>query len=175
MKIAFDPDVIRQRQAAEGEYSIKDMVYEIADMGYKYIEQSPHPQINPFYKYPKANQSRIREYKQALNDTGLELSSLIAMYYWAGPDEERRQAAMRKWKRLIEIAVDLDVNVINAELTGTHPNSPIVSEEKLYKSIYELLPILEKEGIRIELQAHPYDFLETNNETVDIVKSFDSE
>jgi myo-inositol catabolism protein IolH len=82
---------------------------------------------------------------------------------------------MRKWKRLIEIAVDLDVNVINAELTCTHPNSPIISEEKLYKSIYELLPILEKEGIRIELQSHPYDFLETNNETVDIVKSFDSE
>jgi myo-inositol catabolism protein IolH len=175
MKIAFDPDVIRQKQAAKGEYSIKDMVYKIADMGYKYIEQSPHPQILPFYKYPKANKSIIKEYKDALKDTGLEISSLIAMYYWAGPDEERRKAAMRKWKRAIEIAVELNVDVINAELTCTHPNSPVVSEEKLYKSIYELLPILEKEGIRIELQAHPYDFVETNNETVDIVKSFDSD
>lgn len=34
-----------------------------------------------------------------------------------------------------------------------------------YKSTKELLPIAEKEGIRIEIQSHPYDFCESNNET----------
>ena len=28
--------------------SVGDMVHQVADWGYKYIEQSPHPRINPF-------------------------------------------------------------------------------------------------------------------------------
>ncbi|MEG9305365.1 sugar phosphate isomerase/epimerase [Klebsiella pneumoniae] len=44
-----------------------------------------------------------------------------------------------------------------------------------YRSMEELLPIFEREGIRVEIQAHPWDFCEENNETVDIVKSFRSD
>jgi sugar phosphate isomerase/epimerase len=47
MKIAFDVHVIK-------DLGITRMVHQVADWGYKYIEQSPHPQINPFYKHPKA-------------------------------------------------------------------------------------------------------------------------
>ena len=46
MKIAFDVDVLAKQM------SINDMVHQVADWGYKYIEQSPHPRINPFYKHP---------------------------------------------------------------------------------------------------------------------------
>ncbi|STV47443.1 glyceraldehyde-3-phosphate ketol-isomerase [Klebsiella pneumoniae] len=45
MKIAFDVDVIK-------DLGITRMVHQVAEWGYKYIEQSPHPQINPFYKHP---------------------------------------------------------------------------------------------------------------------------
>ena len=47
MKIAFDVDVLAKQM------SISDMVYQVADCGYKYIEQSPHTLINPFYKQQK--------------------------------------------------------------------------------------------------------------------------
>ena len=43
MKIAFDVDVLAKQM------SINDYVHKVADCGYKYIEQSPHPRINPFY------------------------------------------------------------------------------------------------------------------------------
>ena len=43
-----------------------------------------------------------------------------------------------------------------------------------YKSMEELLPIIEREGLRVELQSHPYDFVELNDEACDIVKSFRS-
>ena len=46
MKIAFDVDVLAKQM------SITDMVHKVAGWGYKYIEQSPHPRINPFYKVP---------------------------------------------------------------------------------------------------------------------------
>ena len=167
MKIAFDPDVIRY-------LSITDMVRKVADMGFQYIEQSPHPQILPFYKHPKASKEIIREYKNALKETGVQISSMIPIYNWSGPDEERRKAAVVNWKRAIEIAVELNVPVINTELAGD-PNQPVICEEMLYRSMEELLPIFEREGIRLDIQSHPYDFCENGNETVDIVKSFRSD
>ena len=167
MKIAFDVDVIR-------DLGITKMVHQVADWGYKYIEQSPHPQINPFYKHPKASREIITEYKSALRATGLEISSYIVVYRWSGPDEARRQAAVRNWKRMIEIAVETGVQVINTELSG-NPNEPEICEEMFYRSMEELLPIVEREGIRIEIQSHPWDFCENSNETADIVKSFRSE
>ena len=42
MKIAFDVDVLAKQM------DINRMVHQVADWGYKYIEQSPHPRINPF-------------------------------------------------------------------------------------------------------------------------------
>jgi myo-inositol catabolism protein IolH len=78
MKIAFDVDVIR-------DLGVTKMVQQVADWGYKYIEQSPHPQINPFYKHPKASREIMAEYKNALKATGVEISSFIVVYRWSGP------------------------------------------------------------------------------------------
>ena len=99
MKVAFDVDVLAKQM------SIKDMVYKVADWGYKYIEQSPHPRINPFYKHPLFSKECEAEYRQALKDTGVEISSFIVVYRWSGPTEEQRQHAVANWKKIIEIAV----------------------------------------------------------------------
>jgi myo-inositol catabolism protein IolH len=81
---------------------------------------------------------------------------------------------VKNWKRLVEIAVEMGVQVINTEFSGD-PNQPEICDEMFYRSMEELLPIFEREGIRVEIQAHPWDFCEENNETVDIVKSFRSD
>ena len=167
MKIAFDPNVIRYM-------SITDMVHQIKEWGFDYIEQSPHPQILPFYKHPKASKDIIAEYKKVLKETGVQISSMIPIYNWSHPDENRRQAAVKNWKRAIEIAIELEVPVMNTELSGDIKR-PVESEESLYRSMEELLPIFEREGIRLDIQSHPYDFCEDGNETVDIVKSFNSD
>ena len=112
MKIAFDVDVLAKQM------SINDYVHKVADWGYKYIEQSPHPRINPFYKHPLFSEECQAEYKQALKETGVEISSFIVVYRWSGPTEEQRQHAVANWKRIIEIAVDMGVPVINTEFSG---------------------------------------------------------
>ena len=109
MKVAFDVDVLAKQM------SIKDMVYKVADWGYKYIEQSPHPRINPFYKHPLFSKECEAEYRQALKDTGVEISSFIVVYRWSGPTEEQRQHAVANWKKIIEIAVNMGVPVINTD------------------------------------------------------------
>lgn len=170
MKIALDPDVLVRLNGM----SITQMVHQVAEWGYKYIEQSPHPQINWFYTYPKASKEVLAEYKKALKETNVEISSFICVYRWSGPDEELRKAAVRNWKRLIEIAVEMGVQVINTELSG-NPNKPEICEAMWYRSMEELLPIIEREGIRIEIQAHPWDFVETNTEACNLVKSLHSD
>lgn len=75
---------------------------------------------------------------------------------------------------MIEIAVEMGVQVINTELAG-NPNEPEICEELWYRSMEELLPIVEREGIRMEIQSHPWDFCELSNETADLVKSLRSD
>lgn len=168
MKIAFDVDVLAKQM------DIGRMVHQVADWGYRYIEQSPHPRINPFYKHPLFSKECEEEYKTALKETGLELSSLIAVYRWSGPTEEQRVMAVKNWKRLMEIAVNLGVRVINTELSGD-PNQQEICNGMWFRSVEEILPIAEREGIRIEVQSHPYDFCELNNECCDLIKSFRSD
>ena len=167
MKIAFDVDVLAKQM------DINRMVHQVADWGYKYIEQSPHPRINPFYKHPLFSKECEQEYRQALRETGMEISSFIVVYRWSGPTEEQRQFAVANWKRMIQIAGDMGVKVINTELSGD-PNQQEICNGMWFKSMEELLPLIEREGIRVEIQSHPYDFCELNNETCDMVKSFRS-
>ena len=113
MKIAFDVDVLAKQM------DINRMVHQVADWGYKYIEQSPHPRINPFYKHPLFSQECEAEYRKALRETGVEISSFIVVYRWSGPTEEERQFAVANWKRMIQIAVDMGVTVINTNFPET--------------------------------------------------------
>jgi myo-inositol catabolism protein IolH len=168
MKIAFDVDVLAKQM------SITDYVHKVADWGYKYIEQSPHPRINPFYKHPLFSTDCENEYRRALKETGVEISSFIVVYRWSGPTEEERQLAVANWKKIIQIAVNMGVQVINTELSGD-PNQGEICNGMWFRSMDELLPLFEQEGIRVEIQSHPYDFCELNDETVDMVKSYRSD
>lgn len=167
MKIALDPHMIRHMP-------IPKMVDKVAEMGYEYIELSPRDDFMPFYKYPRVDKARIKELKDALRDTGVKLSSLLPMQHWAGPDEEDREAAVRNWKRVIEIAVELEVNVLNSEFTGQN-DMPYKCEQMFVKSMHELIPSIEKEGLNVHIQAHPYDFIENNNAAVDMIRGFDKD
>ena len=82
--------------------------------------------------------------------------------------------AVRNWKRAIEIAVELEVDLMNSEFSGSKYD-PLTSEEKFIKSMDELLPIFEKEGIKLNLQAHPYDFIETHKGALDMIRALDKD
>ncbi|ACO81102.1 myo-inositol catabolism protein IolH [Azotobacter vinelandii CA] len=167
MRIALDPYMYRN-------LSIPKMVDKTAELGYEYIELSPREDFLPFYKYPRVDKARIKEFKKALSDTGVRLSSLLPLYHWAGPDEEMRKAAVRNWKRAIQIAVEMDCDLMNTEFSGQSDNA-LVCEQQFIKSMEELLPIFEREGIKLDIQAHPYDFCERNNESVDIIRGLDKD
>ncbi|ASR45813.1 protein iolH [Paenibacillus kribbensis] len=166
MKLAYDPTHFRDS------LSMEEMIFKVADLGYEYIELSPREDFCPFYKYPKVDKTKIKQVKKWMSEAGVKFSSLLPLYHWAGPDEERRQAAVRNWKRAIEVAVELDIDLMNSEFSGSK-YEPFICEEKFVKSMDELIPVFEKEGVRLNLQAHPYDFIETNTGAIDMIRALD--
>jgi myo-inositol catabolism protein IolH len=110
----------------------------VADLGYEYIELSPRDDFTPFFLHPRADDATVRAFKKALDGAGVKIAAHLPLYRWSGPDEDERQAAVRYWKRAIQITVDLDCNVMNSEFNG-RPEAASVSEGKFWKSMEELL------------------------------------
>jgi myo-inositol catabolism protein IolH len=167
MILSLDPAMYR-------DMPLKDVINKTAELGYEYIELSPREDFCPFYKYPRVDKSLIKNMKTWLSDAGVKISNLLPLHNWAGPDDMRRQAAVMNWKRCIQIAVDLDIDLMSSEFNGVKPQ-PDICEEQFLRSMEDLLPLFEKEGIRLNLQAHPYDFIETNQGAIDMIRALDKD
>jgi myo-inositol catabolism protein IolH len=166
MKIALDPYMLRR-------LPIGEVCRIAADIGYRFIELSPRDDFIPFFVHPRADRARVTEVRSALRESGTELASILPLYRWSSPDEDERQAAVRYWKRAIQIAAELDCRVMNSEFNG-RPDAAARCEAQFWRSMEELLPVFEREGIQLNLEAHPDDFIEHNEPAVDLVRAIDS-
>ena len=166
MKIALDPYMFRTTPLAE-------LPGLVADLGYRYIELSPREDFIPFFRHPRANDATVAAFRKALAGAGVELSSVLPLFRWSGPDEDERQAAVRYWKRAIQLTAELGCGVMNSELNG-RPEQASRSEAQFWRSMEELLPVFEREGIELRLEPHPDDFLEDGKAAVDLVRGINS-
>jgi len=166
MKIALDPYMLRRMPLLE-------LPGLVADLGYEYIELSPRDDFLPFFVHPRADRHIVAAFKQALESAGVALASVLPLYRWSGPDEDERQAAVRYWKRAIEITAELGCPVMNSEFNG-RPEEPSKSEAQFWRSMEELLPIFEREGMELHLEPHPDDFIEGGRAAVEMVRALDS-
>jgi myo-inositol catabolism protein IolH len=166
MKITLDPYMHRSTPLLE-------LPGLVADLGYEYLELSPREDFMPFFVMPRADDDTVRAFKKALDAAGVSVAANLPLYRWSGPDEEERQAAVRYWRRAIEITTILECPVMNSEFNG-RPEQASRSEAMFWKSIEELLPLLEKEGIELRLEPHPDDFVEDGLTAVDLVRGINS-
>ena len=168
MRIAFDPTPLHSSHA------FLEFPQVTAALGYEWIQLTPHPDFLPFYRHPRADRELLQATRKAVKDAGIGIASLLPVQRWSWPDEPQRQAAVRNWKRIVEIAVELDVRVINTEFSG-RPERAEDSETAFYRSMEELLPTFEREGIRVNIDPHPDDFVEDGLEAIRIIRGLDSE
>ena len=168
MRIAFDPTPLHST------HSFLEFPRTTADLGYEWIQLTPHVDFLPFFRHPRADRELLKATKQAIAEAGIRISSLLPLQRWSWPDEPQRQAAVRNWKRIVEIAVELEVPVINTEFSG-RPERSEDSEAAFYRSMEELLPTFEQEGLRINIDPHPDDFVENGLEAVRIIRGLDSD
>lgn len=162
MRIALDPYMIRS-------VPLLELPAVVAELGYEWIELSPREDFIPFFRHPRVDDATVRRFRKALDSAGVGISSLLPLFRWSGPDEDARQAAVRYWKRSIQIAADLGVDSIVSEFNG-RPEEPDRSEAQFWKSMDELLPLFEREGIRLALEPHPDDFVENGHDAVNLIR-----
>lgn len=167
MKIALDPTPFHP------ELRFLDLPKAVADAGYEYMQLAPHDDFLPFYTHPKADDALVRDFAAALRKAGVKLSSLLPVYRTSWPDERERIWAVRNWRRAIEIAAMLDVHVINTEFSGI-PERYEESEAGFYATMEEILPLLEREGIRLNIDPHPYDFVEKGIDALRVTRGLNS-
>jgi myo-inositol catabolism protein IolH len=167
MKLALDPYMLRTTPLTE-------LPGVVADLGYEWIELSPRADFTPFFPHPRANRDTVRRFKAELDAAGVRIASHLPLYRWSGPDEDERQAAVRYWKRAIQLTVELDCRVMNSEFNG-RPEQASRSEAQFWRSMEELLPVFEREGVQLRLEPHPDDFVEDGRVAVDMVRGIDSD
>jgi myo-inositol catabolism protein IolH len=146
-----------------------------SEIGYTAAELSWREDFVPLLRRPRADARLIAETRAAFRDRNVEIASLVALYRWASPDESERRAAVRFWRRAIEVAVELGCSHMNSEFSGDFEESRVLaSEGAFWASMEEVLPMLEAEGITLSLEPHPGDFVEANDVAVDMIRSLDS-
>ncbi|MCD2103803.1 sugar phosphate isomerase/epimerase [Rhodococcus erythropolis] len=167
MKVALDPTPFHH------DYSLLELPRVVADLGYEYLQLTPHVDMIPFFNHPKADDALVAKFRKACASVGVGIASVLPVLRWSGPDEDAREAAVRYWKRAIQITVDLGVNVMNTEFSGC-PEKAEESERAFYRSMEELVPIIEREGIDVLIDPHPDDFVEDGLAAIRTIRGVNS-
>jgi myo-inositol catabolism protein IolH len=167
VKLAVDPNMIRHLPLAE-------LPGAVAELGYRHLELSPRDDFLPFFVHPRAGREQIAAFRRELAAAEVEIASVLPLYKWAGPDEDVRQAAVRYWKRAIQVTAELGCTRMNSEFNG-RPEAAEASEAQFWRSLEELLPVFEREGVELALEPHPDDFVEDGCAAVDLIRGIDSD
>ena len=120
MKIALDPYMFREVT------TLQTLPGVVADLGFEWIELSPREDFTPFFTHPRVDDAGVKEFGKALKGAGVGVSSMLPLYRWAGPDENARQAAVRYWKRAIQVASLHGVDTMNSEFIVSAPRSDAI-------------------------------------------------
>ena len=153
MKIALDPTPFHST------HSLLEFPQLAADLGYDHLQLTPHADFLPFFGHPKADDQLVADLRAACRAAGVQIASVLPVLRWSSPDPDAREAAVRYWKRAIRMTVDLGVQQMNTEVSG-RPELAEESERAFYRSMEELLPLIEREGVHIAIDPHPDDFVE---------------
>jgi myo-inositol catabolism protein IolH len=167
VRIAIDPFMFRNR------VGLGELPGLVRELGFDAIELTPRPDFLPQYVHPRVDTAGIRSFRAALDSVGVDVVSLLVLYRWSSPDESERAAAVRYWKRAIEVAAELGCHQMNTDFHG-RPERSEASEAQFWRSMEELLPVFEAAGVRLALEAHPDDFVEDGNAAVDLVRGINS-
>lgn len=168
MRIALDPTPYHH------EYGLLEFPDVAARLGYTDLQLTPHADFVPFFRHPKADDSLARALRKRCRDAGVGIPALLPVQRISSPDPEERAAAVRNFRRAVELASLLGTATINSEFSG-RPERSEASEAAFYRSMEELLPLLEKEGMRLNFDPHPDDFVEDGLEAWRVIRGLNDD
>lgn len=167
VRIALDPTPFHST------HSLFEFPRVAAEAGYEWLQLTPHPDMIPFFNHPKADDDLVKKFAKAAKDAGVGIASTLPVLRWSGPDEDAREAAVRYWKRVIRITAELGVDRIGTEFSG-RPEKAEESERAFYRSMEEIVPLVEKEGLKVFIDPHPDDFVENGHAAWRVIRGINS-
>ena len=144
-----------------------------ARAGYEWLQVTPHPDLIPFFNHPKADDDFVAKFKKVARDAGVGLASTLPVIRWSSPDPDAREAAVRYFKRVLQITEQLEIPAIGTEFSG-RPEKAEESERAFYRSMEELVPLVEKSGIKVFIDPHPDDFVENGLAAWRVIRGINS-
>ncbi len=167
VRIALDPTPYHH------DHSLLEFPDVAARLGYEHLQLTPHVDFSPFFRHPRADDALVERFRKASADAGVSIPAILPVQRISWPDEPERQAAVRNFRRIIQLAVELGVPTINTEFSG-RPERSEESEAAFYRSMDELLPVIESEGLRLNVDPHPDDFVEDGLEAWRVLRGLNS-
>lgn len=167
VRIALDPTPYHH------DFGLLEFPDVVARLGYQHFQLTPHADFGPFFRYPKADDELVAKLKKAVSDAGVTIPAILPVQRISWPEEPQREAAVRNFRRIIELAIELGIPVINTEFSG-RPERSEDSEAAFYRSMEELLPTIEREGLRLNIDPHPDDFVEDGLEAWRVLRGLNS-
>lgn len=167
-RIALDPTPYNQT------LHLLDFPDKAASLGYEYLQLTPNPDLGTHFHHPKLDRSLVVALKKRAADAGVTITSVQPVQRFGGPEEHQLQAAIRNAKAYIRLAAELEAPIINTEFSG-RPEREEESEACFYRAMEELIPVLETEGVTMNFDPHPDDFVENGLDAWRILRSLNSE
>ncbi len=167
MKLAVDPTMIRH-------LPVQEVLRAVGEIGYEYVELSPRLDVLPPSRGRRVSLEATARIAAASRETGVGVASLFVVYPWASPEEGQRAAAVRYLEQACEVAVELGCERLNTELTGD-PRRPLESEAAFWRSVEDVVPVLERHGLTLAVEPHPYDFIEDGDQAADLIRGVRSD
>lgn len=134
--------------------STADTLRKAAGLGFRYVELSPNEEFHFWHRYPKADDAFVTEMRKAVRETGVTIRTLNPVFNWSSPDEAERRNQMRNWRRLLELADQLDVHE-SPPSSRVIPMVPGNARPRGIAPLEELAPSFERYGIELNMEAHP--------------------
>lgn len=143
-----------------------------ARLGYEYLQLTPNPELGRHFHHPRLDSSMIAALRKRASDAGVTITSVQPVQRFGGPEEHQLQAAIYNTTAWIRLAAELGAPVINTEFSG-RPEREEESEYAFRRAMDALVPVLEREGVSMNFDPHPDDFVEDGLEAWRILRSLD--
>lgn len=161
-----------------------DAFEQLKNRGFEYV--ALHPMLFPGIEMGMIpSDQAIEAVVSQLDKSGLEPTDLVTFNTWnvlglsgameqlpsspADPEYEMvRKRGVSQFAKMIKICHKFGCKQIYSQMGG-RPLYHLDHQEAWTKSVRELDPILEEEGVKLAFMPHPGDFMEESNPTVDLI------
>lgn len=166
MKILLDPALVLD-QPLDASFAAA------VEHGYDGLELGNRDDVIPANSALAWSFDDLRAAGRRARAAGTDVTSVAVIQQWSSPDEDQRAQAVTWWLDGAHAALELGCRRINTELSGD-PKHPDECRAAFLRSMEDVLPTLEREGIVMSVEPHPGDFVETTAGAVDLVDQMGS-